>query len=292
MFRTGRTRRKVATRGSVKRDARDGSSRVDAKTTLERSNARVGKSWHPITRDRTPVDGRYTPRLASRWDRATYRVGVGRQGRVRGVLARVRRPQPVRGGGEPHRRSRRVPVGRGEIGVAAVRHGVRGARHAGRDGGQGPARVHARRRLGGGRRGPGPAPSPSEPAAGVNPRGALATVATGVTGAANPVANRRDSDLTAPDGNSPAPSVGFTTPAHGLRAAHASQDPADTPLATDTDAVRRAIPTRRETRRVAPVDRRSIPRNRVPRFPDASVRAFERRFRVDARRSVSRVSLY
>ena len=107
--------------------------------------------------------------------------------------------------------------------------------------------------------GPGPAPSSSEPAAGVNPRGALATVATGVTGAANPVANRRDSDLTAPDGNSPAPSVGFTTPAHGLRAAHAGQDPADTPLATDTDAVRRAIPTRRDTRHVAPVERRSIP---------------------------------
>ena len=98
--------------------------------------------------------------------------------------------------------------------------------------------------------GPGPAPSSSEPAAGVNPREALATVANGVAGAANPAANRRDSDLTAPselarDGNSPAPSVGFTTPAHGLRAAHAGPDPADTPLATDADAVRRAIPPRR-----------------------------------------------
>lgn len=129
--------------------------------------------------------------------------------------------------------------------------------------------------------GPGPAPSSSEPAAGVNPRGALATVATGVTGAANPVANRRDSDLTAPDGNSPAPSVGFTTPAHGLRAAHAGQDPADTPLATDTDAVRRAIPTRRETRHVAPVERRSIPQQsgaKISRRDHSSILAsFSRR---------------
>ena len=100
---------------------------------------------------------------------------------------------------------------------------------------------------------PQPAPSSTEPAAGVNPREALATVANGVTDAANPVANRRDSDLTAPseharDGNSPAPSVGFTTPAHGLRAAHACSDPADTPLAVDADEVRRAIPPRCETR--------------------------------------------
>ena len=120
------------------------------------SNRRDVDSWHPIG-DRLSVGARGR---ASRWDRATYRVGVGRQGRVRGVRARVRRPQPVRGRGEPHRRSRRVPVarelgGRGEIGIAAVRRGVRGARHAVRDGSQSLARIHARRGLGGGRRGLG-----------------------------------------------------------------------------------------------------------------------------------------
>ena len=146
--------------------------------------------------------------------------------------------------------------------------------------------------------GPEPAPSSSEPAAGVNPREALATVANGVAGAANPAANRRDSDLTAPselarDGNSPAPSVGFTTPAHGLRAAHAGQDPADTPLATDTDAVRRAIPTRRETRHVAPVERRSIPQQsgaKISRRDHSSILASFSRRRAKIRSS--KLSLY
>ena len=121
--------------------------------------------------------------------------------------------------------------------------------------------------------GPEPAPSSSEPAAGVNPREALATVANGVAGAANPAANRRDSDLTAPselarDGNSPAPSVGFTTPAHGLRAAHAGPDPADTPLAIDADAVRRAIPPRR----AATSAHREAIADGVPRFDVSTIR--------------------
>ena len=117
---------------------------------------------------------------------------------------------------------------------------------------------------------PKPTPSSSEPAAGVNPREALATVANGVVGAANPVANRRDSDLTAPseharDGNSPAPSVGFVTPAHGLRAAHACSDPTDTPLAIDTDEVRCAVPPRFKMRAHERPPRGDPPRG-VPRF--------------------------
>ena len=126
--------------------------------------------------------------------------------------------------------------------------------------------------------GPEPAPSSSEPAAGVNPREALATVANGVAGAANPAATRRDSDLTAPselarDGNSPAPSVGFTTPAHGLRAAHAGPDPADTPLAIDADAVRRAIPPRR----AATSAHREAIADGVPRFDVSTIRRLDER---------------
>jgi hypothetical protein len=92
--------------------------------------------------------------------------------------------------------------------------------------------------------------SSSDSAAGVNPREALATVMNGVVGAASAVANRRHSDLTAPtegdahDGNSPAPSVGFTTPAQGLRAAHTAVDPSDTPLANAADAVRATLEPR------------------------------------------------
>lgn len=78
-------------------------------------------------------------------------------------------------------------------------------------------------------------------------RQALGTVANGATGgvSAAPASqnnqNRRDSDLTAQetqDGNSPAPSMGFTTPALGLRATHVNMDASDTPLATQTHPVR------------------------------------------------------
>ena len=127
--------------------------------------------------------------------------------------------------------------------------------------------------------GPERAPSSSEPAAeAYDPREALATVANGVAGAANPAANRRDSISPRPPssraiGNSPAPSVGFTTPAHGLRAAHAGPDPADTPLAIDADAVRRAIPPRR----AATSTHREAIAHGVPRFDVSTIRRLDQR---------------
>ena len=68
--------------------------------------------------------------------------------------------------------------------------------------------------------------------------------ATGGTSTApGPNQNCRDSDLTAPDehandGTSPAGSVGFTTPAGGLRAIHKAVDADDTPLANTQKPVR------------------------------------------------------
>ena len=61
------------------------------------------------------------------------------------------------------------------------------------------------------------------------------------------------------DGNSPAPSVGFTTPAHGLRTAHAGPDPADTPRRSTPTAVRRAIPPRWRGHERRPRGGRSVP---------------------------------
>ena len=85
--------------------------------------------------------------------------------------------------------------------------------------------------------------------ANVNQREALATVANangakgGTSTAPGPNQNCRDSDLTAPDehandGTSPAGSVGFTTPAGGLRAIHKAVDADDTPLANTQKPVR------------------------------------------------------
>ena len=125
--------------------------------------------------------------------------------------------------------------------------------------------------------GPEPAPSSSEPAAGVNragsghrrerrggrrePRG-------------EPPRFRSHRALRARARRELAGSVGgATTPAHGLRAAHAGPDPADTPLAIDADAVRRAIPPRR----AATSAHREAIADGVPRFDVSTIRRLDER---------------